>query len=113
MAAQRRYRRFMGLAVISGPLLFSGIVWASPAQADATSYLNDVHNAGIRDAGGDSALLNTGQRLCLEMGDGASPGQLQALAVQRSDAREGARALTTQQADALVDYAIVDLCPNY
>jgi hypothetical protein len=98
---------------MSGPLLFAGIVWAGPARADANSYLNDVRNAGIRDDGGDAALLQTGQRLCLEMGYGASPGQLQTLAVQRSDARKGTHGLTPEQADALVDYAIVDLCPNY
>ena len=54
MAAPRRCRRFMGLALTSGPLLVAGVVWASPAQADAASYLNDMHNVGIQDFdGGD------------------------------------------------------------
>jgi hypothetical protein len=113
MAAHRRSGRFVGLAVISAPLVVAGIVGAGPARADATSYLSDLHHAGIRDVGGDPALLQTGQRLCIEIGYGASTGQLTALAVQRSDAREGASGLTPQQANELVDYAIADLCPNY
>jgi len=113
MAAQRRYGRFVGLAVMGGPLLVAGIVWAGPARADAASYLSDVHNAGIREVGGDPALLQTGQRLCLEIGYGASTGQLESFAVQQSDAEQGARGLTSQQAYELVEYAVADLCPNY
>jgi hypothetical protein len=44
MAAQRRCRRFMGLALTSGPLLVAGVVGASPAQADAASYLSNDQN---------------------------------------------------------------------
>jgi len=33
--------------------------------------------------------------------------------VQRSDAEQGTRALTPQQAEELVEYAIADLCPSY
>jgi Protein of unknown function (DUF732) len=113
MAAHRRSGRFVSLAVISGPLVVAGIVGAGPARADATSYLSHLHNVRIQEVGGDSALLDTGQKMCVELADGASPNQLTALALQRSDAREGARALTPVQASELVDYAIVDLCPNY
>jgi Protein of unknown function (DUF732) len=113
MAVQRRYGRFMGLAVIGGPLLLSGIAWAGPARADTTSYLQDLHNAGIQEVNGDAALLQTGQRLCVQVGYGATSEQLKALALQRSDARQGARGLTPQQANELVNYAIADLCPNY
>jgi hypothetical protein len=114
MAATTRCRQFMGLTAISGPLLIAGAVWASPAQADAASYLNDLHNAGIKDfAGGDAALLQTGQRLCLQVSYGAPPEQLAALALQRSDTDLGPNGLTPQQANALVNYAIADLCPRY
>jgi|ERR1700741_1388773 hypothetical protein len=113
MVAQRRYGRFMGLAVTSGPILVAGVVWASPAQADAASYLNDLHNAGIHGDGGDGALLQVGQKLCGQVSYGASPGDLKALALQRSDARQGASGLTPEQANELVNYAIADLCPNY
>ncbi len=113
MAVQRRSGRCMGLAVMSVPLVVAGIVGAGPARADAASYLSHVHNVRIQEVGGDSALLDTGQKMCVELADGASPDQLTALALQRSNAREGARALTPVQAEALVDYAIVDLCPKY
>jgi hypothetical protein len=95
MAAQRRCRRFMGLALTSGPLLVAGVVWASPAQADAASYLNDMHNVGIQDFdGGDAALLQVGQNLCDEIWDGDPPAELAAMALQRSDTVRGAHGLT-------------------
>lgn len=110
MAAQRR---FMGLAVLSSPLLIAGVVCAGPAQADAASYLNDLHNAGIREfAGGDAALLQTGQRLCQQLSYGVPPAQLQGLALQTSDTDLGPNGLNPQQADQLVYYAQADLCPS-
>jgi len=113
MAAQRLYGRFMGTALVGGPLLVAGLVWASPAQADATTFLNDLHNAGIHAVtGGDAALLQTGVGLCQQLSWGAPPGQLEALALQRSDSRQGAGGITPQQADDIVDYAVRDLCPN-
>ena len=76
MALQRRCRRFMGLALISGPLLVAGVVWASPAQADAGSYLNGMHHVGIQDFdGGNAALLQVGRELCGEIWAGDSPGR--------------------------------------
>jgi Protein of unknown function (DUF732) len=113
MVAQKYYDRFSGVAMISGALLFAGIIWAAPAQADANSYLTDLRNAGIRDDGGDAALLQTGWKLCTQVSYGVSPQQLVSLAVQRSDARHGANGLSPEKANALVGYAIADLCPNY
>ena len=113
MAAHRRYGRFKGLAVTISPLLVAGVVCASPAQADAASYLNDLHNAGLRDfGGGDAALLLTGQRLCQQLSYGVPPGQLQAIALQTSDTDLGPNGLNLQQADLLVYYAQADLCPS-
>ena len=114
MALQRRCLRFMGLALISGPLLVAGIIWASPAQADAASYLNDTHNVGIQDFdGGDAALLQVGHELCNEMWVGDSPGELAAMALKRSDTVRSADGMTPTQADELVYYAKADLCPNF
>jgi hypothetical protein len=114
MALQRRCRRFMGLALTSGPLLVAGVVCASPAQADAASYLNDMHHVGIQDFdGGDAALLQVGQGLCVEIWDGEPPGELAAASLQRSDTVRGADGLTPQQANELVYYAKADLCPNF
>jgi hypothetical protein len=103
----------MTLAAIAGPLAVAGVVWTSPAQADAISYLNNMHNAGIQDfGGGDAALLLAGQRIRQQISYGAPAGQLQALALQRSDTEMGPNGLTPQQADLLVNYAIADLCPR-
>ena len=101
MALQRRCRRFMGLALTSGPLLVAGVVWASPAlQADATSYLNDMHHVGIQDFdGGDAALLQVGQGLCAEIWDGEPPAELAAASLHRSDTVRRADGLTPQQAE--------------
>ena len=113
MAAQKRRGRFIGLAVISSPFLIAGVVCASPAQADAASYLSDLHNSGIREfAGGDPALVQTGQRLCQQLSYGAPPAQLQSLALQTSDTDQGPNGLNPQQADQLVYYAQADLCPS-
>ena len=90
MTAQRRCRRFMGLALTSGPLLVAGVVWASPAQADAASYLNDMHNVGIQDFdGGDAAMLHAGQVFCGEIWDGYPPAELAAMALQTLRHRPG------------------------
>jgi hypothetical protein len=113
MAAHRRCGRFKGLAVISSPLLVAGVLCAGPAQADAASYLNDLHSAGIRDFdGGDAALLLTGQRLCQQLSYGVPPAQLQALALQKSDTDLGSNGLNPAQADLLVYWAQNDLCPT-
>jgi len=113
MAAQRRYGRFVGTALAAGPLLAAGVIWASPAQADEASYLNDLHNSGIHDLnGGDPALLQVGYKLCQQMQWGASPEQLVALALQRSDGQEGPNGLTPDMANNLIAYTAQDLCPK-
>ena len=92
MAAQRPYGRFMGAALVGGPLLAAGIGWASPARADQTAFLNDLHNAGIHAVnGGDDALLQMGADLCQQLSWGASPQQLEGLAVATLGCRSGHR----------------------
>ncbi len=113
MAAKRLYGQFMGTALVGGPLLVAGVIWATPAQADATAFLKDLHNAGIHAvAGGDTALLQMGANVCQQLSWGAPPEQLAALALQRSDNSQGAGGITPQQADEIVDYAARDLCPS-
>jgi hypothetical protein len=113
MAAQKLHRRFMSTALIGGPLLAGGIAWATPAQADEASYLNDLHNAGIHaESGGDAALLQTGWKICQQIGYGTPLTELRNLALQRSDGTEGSNGLTVPQANDLVDFALFDLCPR-
>jgi hypothetical protein len=104
----------MGLALTSGPLLVAGIIWASPAQADPASYLNNMHNAGIEDFdGGDAALLQVGRNLCFAIWDGDAPADLAAMALQRSHTVRGVDGLSPEQADELVYYTKADLCPHF
>jgi len=113
VAERKRLGRFAGLALTSGPLLVAGFLGAAPAQADANSYLNDAHNAGIHDAqDGDEGLLAAGQKICQQLWAGANAAQLKAKALERSDATEGSQGLDPQQASALVDIAFADLCPE-
>ncbi len=113
MAAQRLDGRFVGAALVGGPLLVAGLVWATPARADQTAFLNDLHNAGIHAVnGGDDALLQMGAELCQQLSWGASPQQLETLALQRSDADQGTGGINGRQAADVVIFAMRDLCPN-
>jgi hypothetical protein len=103
----------MGLALTSGPLLVAGVFWASPAQADAPSYVNDLHKVGIHDFNGDAALLQVGKKVCDETWYGYPPDELADMALHRSDTVRGARGLTPRQANELVYYAKADLCPDF
>jgi cell division septum initiation protein DivIVA len=113
MAQRKRCGRFAGMALAGGPLAVAGFLSVAPAQADANSYLNDAHSAGIQDAqGGDEGLLAAGQRICQQLWAGANAADLKAKALERSDAAEGSKGLDPQQASALVDIAFADLCPE-
>ncbi|OBI06571.1 hypothetical protein A5714_02290 [Mycobacterium sp. E2462] len=102
-----------GAALLGGPLTVVAIAWATPAHADASAFLSDMHRDGIHaTSGGDAALLQAGLNLCQQLSWGAPPAQLEGLALQRSDARQGAGGLTPQQADDVVGYAQRDLCPD-
>lgn len=113
MAGRRLYGRFTGTALVGTPLLLAGIACAAPAQADQTSFLNDLHNAGIHAVnGGDPALLAMGAELCQQLSWGASPQQLEGLAIQRSDADQGSGGINGRQAADVVIFALRDLCPT-
>ncbi|MBI2697532.1 DUF732 domain-containing protein [Mycobacterium nebraskense] len=113
MSEQRAYGRFIKTALLSGPMLVAGVALASPAQADATTFVNDLHKDGIHAvSGGDAALVQMGLSVCQQLSWGAPPSQLEGLALQRSDSRQGASGITPQQADDVVIDAVHDLCPN-
>ncbi|HET7073847.1 MAG TPA: DUF732 domain-containing protein [Mycobacterium sp.] len=113
MAAERLSGRLIRAALVGVPLLIAGVVCAGPAHADEASYLTHLHNIGIQDLdGGDPALVQTGWKICQQLTWGAPPQQLQSLALQSSVQDLGPRGLTPRQADALIDYALVDLCPR-
>ncbi len=113
MAGRRLYGRFTGTALMGIPILLAGVVCAGPAQADQTSFLTDLHNAGIHAVnGGDPELLAMGAGLCQQLSWGASPQQLENLAIQDSDADQGSGGINGRQAGDVVIFAIRDLCPQ-
>ncbi|OBB62882.1 DUF732 domain-containing protein [Mycobacterium sp. 852014-50255_SCH5639931] len=113
MTAQRLCGRFMSTALVGGSLLVAGVMSAGPAQADTTTFVNDLHKAGIHAvSGGDAALVQMGLSVCQQLSWGAPPSQIEGLAVQRSDSRQGAHGITPEQADAVVEAALRDLCPD-
>jgi hypothetical protein len=112
MSPRRLAGGFIASALFGGPIL-AGLVWASPAQADANSFLNDMHRDGIHAvSGGDAALLEAGLNICQQISWGAPPAQLEGLALQRSDERQGPGGLSPQQAGDIVGFAMRDLCPS-
>lgn len=113
MAAPKLYGKFVRAALAGGPLLIAGVVCAGPARADEASFLGHLHAIGIQDfEGGDPALVQTGWKICNQIAWGAPPQELQSLALQKSAQDLGPKGMSPRQADALVDYALVDLCPR-
>lgn len=53
-----------------------------------------------------------GADLCQQLSWGASPQQLELLALQRSDADQGSGGINGRQAADVVIFALRDLCPN-
>ena len=104
MAAQRLSGRFIRAALVGGPLLIAGVVCASPAHADEASYLTHLHNIGLDY--GDAAMLRDGRVICQQVSWGAPPSEMQSLTLTQN------HGLSPRQADAIVDYALVDLCPR-
>ncbi|BBZ73143.1 hypothetical protein MPRS_42360 [Mycobacterium paraseoulense] len=103
----------MSTALAGGPLLAAGVMWADPVRADAATFVSDLHKDGVRAvSGGDAALVQMGLSVCQQLAWGAPPSQLEGLAVQRSDSRQGTGGITPRQADDVVIDAVRDLCPN-
>ena len=105
MAAQRISGRFIRPALIGGPLLIACVVCAGTAHADEASYHTHLHNIGIDF--GDPALVHEGRIICEEVSSGANPRVMQSLILT-----DNQQQLSPRQADAIVDYALVDLCPR-
>ena len=104
MAAQWLSGRFIRTALVGGPLLVAGVVCASPAHADEASYLTHLHNIGLDY--GDGAMLRDGRVICQQVSWGAPPSEMQSLTLTQN------HGLSPRQADAIVDYALADLCPR-
>lgn len=93
-------------------ITMAAIGLASPAHADETTYLNDMHDAGISSEGGDSDLLAGGWAICRALAAGASRQEIAAEMVYDSDKYEGVNGINPKDADQAVVYANDDLCPD-
>jgi hypothetical protein len=98
-------------ATLAAGAAVAGIGLSAPAHADETTYLNDMHNAGIISSGGDSDLLSGGWFICRELAAGHSREEVAAEIVYGSDKNQGASGIDPKQADNAVVYANDDLCP--
>ncbi|MGA8543971.1 MAG: DUF732 domain-containing protein [Mycobacterium sp.] len=104
---------FLGVgSLIAAASATAAIGLAAPAHADEDSYLNDMHDAGLTSAAGDSDLLSGGWNICRELAAGKSREQVAAEIVYSSDKNEGSTGLTPKGADKAVVYANDDLCPG-
>jgi hypothetical protein len=109
MAAERLSGKFIRAVFVGGPLLIAGVVCASPAHADVASYLTHLHNIGVQGLdGGDATLVQDGRIICQQLTLGAPPQQMQSVTLTQNQVY----GLSPLQADAIVDYALVDLCPG-
>jgi hypothetical protein len=102
---------FTAVTLVAGAMV-AGTGFAAPAYADENAYLTHLHDAGITDASGDSALLQVGWDLCRQFSNGASLEQLRAQVLYNSDTGEGSQGVGPAQANDVVNYAIADLCPG-
>ncbi len=113
MAARTRRGKSVSAVFVGGPLVALGVGWASPAWADEAAYLNDLRNDGIRaQPGGDQVLLQLGRNMCDELSRGTPADQLEDVVLQQSDTEQGSHGLSRKQANDIVSYAMVDLCPD-
>ena len=86
---------------------------AGPPTADVTTYLNDMHSAGIFSDDGDSDLVSGGWAICRELSAGASRQEVAAEITDASHKYHGADGVTPNDADKAVLYANHDLCPGF
>ena len=90
-------------------LLVAGVVAAGPVRASAQEYTDNIRRLGISVPGGDVELLEWGYEACklLELGKDYQAAKAQAIYNSGSGPRYG---MTVEQADAIMHYAIANLC---
>jgi hypothetical protein len=87
-------------------MLIADLLLAAPAQANVTTYLDALHNAGVhRD---DTDLLEMGSEVCALRALGFPPERVQDQAVNNS--RSYPSGLTLEEAAQIVALATEELC---
>jgi hypothetical protein len=112
MATSRWDASVFGTALAVGALALAltGMVTAAPARADAESYINKLHKAGINLPGGDMEMKEWGWEVCALFGSGVEPDKVLYQAVYNSGSHPQ-YGMTVEQANDFVDFAVTDLCP--
>jgi hypothetical protein len=91
-------------------VVVASLAFTAPAHADETSFINNLHNIGLVDDGGESAMLNMGYKICDMLRDGVPPQELASRILYNSDKSQGDDAIGSTEADEVVAYAKADLC---
>lgn len=95
-----------GVVAIGGMLgAASLLIGVGIARADSSDFLADVHDRGINNVYGDSALLQQGMTVCQNLDVGATP----SYAAQNMYVHNPG--LTAYESGAFVGIAVNDLCP--
>jgi hypothetical protein len=98
----------IGLVVAANVMAANVIALAPVAKADESSFLANLGQHGIFTVRDPAVLVNFGRGICDDLANGVSiPDE-----VNRFQAKEFPTAPTTTQAQAFVDAAHQELCPD-
>ena len=101
----------LGVGVVVGFGLASGITGIGQAHADGSSYIKKLNDAGINTARGEYELKEWGYEVCELRKLGKPPRQWVEQAVFQ-DALHPPYVLSIQQANFIVDTAVSELCDD-
>jgi hypothetical protein len=102
------------IALVVGAVCGGGVLAVPPAQAQGPEdFLRDVNSIGIGspDDRHNSDLVGLGHVICWRLIGGEARGAIAEM-LSASVPSAGQPRLTDNQADATVDFAIADLCPD-
>lgn len=109
MATDARGAITVGAGLLIAGLTIIGLGTTAPARADTESYLNELRDAGITNPRGDIGMEEWGWEVCELFAKGFPPDKVLKQAVYNSSSRPPF-GMTVQQANAVVDFAVADLC---
>jgi Protein of unknown function (DUF732) len=111
MAIRRPVARLLATVLPVLAWWVAAVVGAGPVRASAQDYLDNLHRLGINVPGGDVELLEWGFEACklLELGKDYQDARAQAI---YNSSRGPLYDMTVAQADAVMHYAMADLCQD-
>lgn len=99
----------LAASVALGAGIAASVLYAPTAQADSSSFLDQIHDLGwVNRVSGDVGLLNQGYAVCRAIEAGANGTQVAAVIYNNTD-------LSVDRADAVefVIISVTNLCPEY